>query len=243
MSYFRRVINTVIYDAEEEQIPKIEPYRIKEGRFQGETARTLVQKGVDGLFTLSKILLNEPNVNVYDCANSVIYELRRKARKILEMCDDDTYGRYFCALFELFNVMPGRSYYCVDFVREYCEEEDYENESTFDFVYFDEPFDHEAVLDKIITDLEKYPVFVYESEVEVGEISLDGKANVFPGMHVKIALSEGQESEILEEGVIEEEILEEGIVAEVLTKTMTDPQGIEVRLMHGKIGRIKEILN
>ncbi len=92
--------------------------------------------------------------------------------------------------------------------------------------------------DLALIDLEKYPVFVYESEVEVGEISLDGKANVFPGMHVKIALAEGQEPEILGEGN-----LEEGIVAEVLTKTMTDPQGIEVRLLHGKIGRIKEILN
>ena len=233
MSYFRRVMNTVIYNTVEEKVPKIEPYFIKDGRFKGETTKSLVQKGVDGLFMLSKVLLNEPNVNVYDCANSIIYELMQRARKILELCDDDTYARYFCALFELFNVMPGRSYYCADFVREYYEDEDYENESTFDFVYFDEPFDHEAVLDKIITDIETYPIFVYQSEFQSDDVSLDGKGNVFPGMHVAIVLKEDQGTDKFEEGIVEE----------VLTKSMTHPQGIKVRLFGGMIGRVQKILD
>ena len=37
--------------------------------------------------------------------------------------------------------------------------------------------------------------------------------------------------------------LTEGIVKDILTKSRTHPHGIKVRLISGKIGRVKEILN
>ena len=36
--------------------------------------------------------------------------------------------------------------------------------------------------------------------------------------------------------------LTEGIVREILTKSATHPHGIKVRLTHGLVGRVKEIL-
>ena len=36
--------------------------------------------------------------------------------------------------------------------------------------------------------------------------------------------------------------LTEGIVADVLTKSLTHPRGIKVRLVGGVVGRVKEVL-
>lgn len=36
--------------------------------------------------------------------------------------------------------------------------------------------------------------------------------------------------------------LTEGIVQKILTKSTTHPHGIKVRLEHGEVGRVKEIL-
>ena len=234
MDHIRRVMNFVVYNAEEEFVPAVEPYAFEEGPFAGETVRTLMQKGLDGLYILKTILVRSFKINDFDCANSIVYELRNEARKILETCDDDSYDRYLCALFELFDAMPFRSGYCADFIREYYDEEEFENESTYDFIYFDEPDDHYYVLDKIITDIEKFPIFVYQTEcIQNHDVLNDGKYGVFPGNYVAVVKKADQETGKLTKG----------IVAEVLTKSTVHPRGIKVRLENGTIGRVQSFLN
>jgi uncharacterized repeat protein (TIGR03833 family) len=63
---------------------------------------------------------------------------------------------------------------------------------------------------------------------------MDGKnrANVKPGVHVRIVQKQDQRSGKTTEG----------IVATILTHSSNHPHGIKVRLMSGIIGRVKEIL-
>jgi uncharacterized repeat protein (TIGR03833 family) len=63
---------------------------------------------------------------------------------------------------------------------------------------------------------------------------MDGKnrADIKPGMPVRIVQKQDQRSGKLTDG----------IVAELLTKSPSHPHGIKVRLTNGIIGRVKEIL-
>jgi uncharacterized repeat protein (TIGR03833 family) len=62
---------------------------------------------------------------------------------------------------------------------------------------------------------------------------MDGqkRANIKPGMRVKIVLKQDQTTGKLTEG----------IVKDILTSSATHPHGIKVRLMSGAVGRVKEI--
>ena len=57
------------------------------------------------------------------------------------------------------------------------------------------------------------------------------RANIQPGIEVKIVLKKDQRSGILTEG----------IVKDILTKSPSHPHGIKVRLTSGDVGRVKEI--
>jgi uncharacterized repeat protein (TIGR03833 family) len=63
---------------------------------------------------------------------------------------------------------------------------------------------------------------------------MDGKnrAEVQPGMRVRIVLKQDQRSGRLTEGVVKD----------LLTNSATHPHGIKVRLVNGAVGRVKEIL-
>ena len=63
---------------------------------------------------------------------------------------------------------------------------------------------------------------------------MDGskRANIKPGMRVKIVLKQDQSTGKLTEG----------IVKDILTSSSTHPHGIKVRLMSGAVGRVKEIV-
>jgi uncharacterized repeat protein (TIGR03833 family) len=58
------------------------------------------------------------------------------------------------------------------------------------------------------------------------------RANIKPGLLVKIVLKQDQRTGKLTEG----------IVKEVLTKSPAHPHGIKVRLQSGQVGRVKEIV-
>ncbi len=58
------------------------------------------------------------------------------------------------------------------------------------------------------------------------------RAEIRPGMHVRIVMKKDQSSGRLTEG----------IVRDILTKSPTHPHGIKVRLEGGEIGRVKEIV-
>jgi uncharacterized repeat protein (TIGR03833 family) len=58
------------------------------------------------------------------------------------------------------------------------------------------------------------------------------RANIKPGMRVKIVLKNDQATGKLTEG----------IVKDILTNSPTHPHGIKVRLTDGQVGRVKEIL-
>ena len=66
-----------------------------------------------------------------------------------------------------------------------------------------------------------------------GKNPMDGKirADIKPGIKVKIVLKKDQRSGTLTEG----------IVAGILTNSPTHPHGIKVRLSNGQVGRVKEI--
>ncbi|MCX6067523.1 MAG: YwbE family protein [Chloroflexi bacterium] len=58
------------------------------------------------------------------------------------------------------------------------------------------------------------------------------RANIRPGLHVRIVLKQDQPTGKLTEG----------IVKDILTNSPTHPHGIKVRLLSGQIGRVKEIM-
>ena len=57
------------------------------------------------------------------------------------------------------------------------------------------------------------------------------RANINPGLKVKIVLKQDQRSGKLTEG----------IVKDILTNAPKHPHGIKVRLTDGQVGRVKEI--
>ena len=63
---------------------------------------------------------------------------------------------------------------------------------------------------------------------------MDGRkrANIKPGMRVRIVLKQDQSTSKLTEG----------IVKDLLTNSATHPHGIKVRLTSGVVGRVKEIM-
>ncbi|TRZ92068.1 YwbE family protein [bacterium] len=61
----------------------------------------------------------------------------------------------------------------------------------------------------------------------------NNRSNIKPGMHVKVVQKQNQSSCELSEG----------IVKDILTKSVSHPHGIKVRLQSGIIGRVKEILD
>ncbi|HTX90324.1 MAG TPA: YwbE family protein [Anaerolineales bacterium] len=58
------------------------------------------------------------------------------------------------------------------------------------------------------------------------------RANIKPGLRVRIVLKQDQSTGKLTEG----------IVRDILTSSPTHPHGIKVRLTDGQVGRVKEIL-
>jgi uncharacterized repeat protein (TIGR03833 family) len=63
---------------------------------------------------------------------------------------------------------------------------------------------------------------------------MDGqkRANIKPGMRVRIVLKQDQYTSKLTEGIIKD----------VLTNSSTHPHGIKVRLTSGAVGRVKDIV-
>lgn len=60
----------------------------------------------------------------------------------------------------------------------------------------------------------------------------ENRANIKPGLTVRIVLKRDQRTGKLTEGVVKD----------LLTKSATHPHGIKVRLESGDVGRVKEIL-
>jgi uncharacterized repeat protein (TIGR03833 family) len=58
------------------------------------------------------------------------------------------------------------------------------------------------------------------------------RADIRPGLRVRIVLKQDQPSGKLTEGVVKD----------ILTNSPTHPHGIKVRLVSGEVGRVKEIL-
>lgn len=63
---------------------------------------------------------------------------------------------------------------------------------------------------------------------------MDGtsRKNIKPGTHVRVVQKQDQKSGKLTDGVVKD----------LLTKSMSHPHGIKVRLMDGLVGRVKEIV-
>jgi len=58
------------------------------------------------------------------------------------------------------------------------------------------------------------------------------RAQIKPGLRVRIVLKQDQPTGKLTEG----------IVKDILTNSSTHPHGIKVRLMSGAVGRVKEVV-
>jgi len=63
-------------------------------------------------------------------------------------------------------------------------------------------------------------------------MSIPTRANIKPGLRVRIVLKKDQPTGKLTEG----------IVKDILTSSPTHPHGIKVRLMDGQVGRVKELV-
>ena len=58
------------------------------------------------------------------------------------------------------------------------------------------------------------------------------RADILPGLKVSIVLKQDQRTGRLTEG----------IVRDILTKSVTHPHGIKVRLIDGKVGRVQSLI-
>jgi uncharacterized repeat protein (TIGR03833 family) len=63
-------------------------------------------------------------------------------------------------------------------------------------------------------------------------MSIPTRANIKPGLRVRIVLKQDQPTGKLTEG----------IVKDILTSSPTHPHGIKVRLVDGQVGRVKEVV-
>jgi uncharacterized repeat protein (TIGR03833 family) len=63
-------------------------------------------------------------------------------------------------------------------------------------------------------------------------MSIPQRSQIKPGLRVRIVQKQDQSSGKLTEG----------IVRDILTNSAAHPHGIKVRLMDGKVGRVKEIV-
>jgi uncharacterized repeat protein (TIGR03833 family) len=63
-------------------------------------------------------------------------------------------------------------------------------------------------------------------------MNVTNRVKIKPGLHVLIVLKKDQRSGKLTDG----------IVKDILTKSLTHPHGVKVRLESGEIGRVKEVL-
>ena len=63
-------------------------------------------------------------------------------------------------------------------------------------------------------------------------MTIPSRAQIKPGLRVRIVLKQDQPSGKLTEG----------IVKDILTSSPTHPHGIKVRLMSGAVGRVKEVV-
>jgi uncharacterized repeat protein (TIGR03833 family) len=63
-------------------------------------------------------------------------------------------------------------------------------------------------------------------------MALPSRAQIKPGLRVRIVLKQDQPTGKLTEG----------IVKDILTSSSTHPHGIKVRLMSGQVGRVKEVV-
>ncbi len=59
------------------------------------------------------------------------------------------------------------------------------------------------------------------------------RKDIRSGMHVRIVLKQDQRTDKLTEGVVKD----------LLTKSVTHPHGIKVRLDDGQVGRVKELVD
>lgn len=64
-------------------------------------------------------------------------------------------------------------------------------------------------------------------------MNCNNRSDIKAGSHVKVVQKQDQRSGRMTEG----------IVKDILTKSVTHPHGIKVRLQSGIIGRVKEILD
>ena len=67
---------------------------------------------------------------------------------------------------------------------------------------------------------------------EVIQMNGNDRANIKPGIKVRIVLKKDQNTGALTEG----------IVKDILTNSQNHPHGIKVRLEDGEVGRVKEIV-
>jgi uncharacterized repeat protein (TIGR03833 family) len=62
--------------------------------------------------------------------------------------------------------------------------------------------------------------------------ALPNRAQIIPGLRVRIVLKKDQPSGKLTEGIVQQ----------LLTSSPSHPHGIKVRLVDGQVGRVKEII-
>lgn len=233
MDFSREHINCFFFNTEDDgdKVPYIEPYIIRDGAFKGKTVRDLVKMGIPGLKALVKVM-NAYHVAEYNCANSIVYEMMLEAQNIFDRCDEDDYAELLCVLCELYGTMPENNKICDYYL--HCCDDDEESETLYDLIVYGEPEDIEGYLKVIIHDITTMPMFVYLVESEYADVNgkLDGACGIVPGMKVAIVLKENQGTDKLDEGIVDE----------VLTKSLTHPRGIKVRLKDGKIGRVQKII-
>lgn len=232
MDFSKEHINCFFFNTEddEDKIPYIEPYAIREGAFKGKTVRDLVKMGIPGLKALVKVM-NAYHVNEFQCANSIVYEMFLEVQNIFDQCEEEDYAELLCVLCELYGTLPDNNKTC-DYYLHCCDDNE-EAETLYDLILYGEPEDIEEYLEVIIHDITTMPMFVYpvDSEHAGHSIKLDGTCGIVPDMKVAIVRRENQGTDKLDEGIVDE----------VLTKSLVHPRGIKVRLKNGKIGRVQKI--
>jgi uncharacterized repeat protein (TIGR03833 family) len=75
-------------------------------------------------------------------------------------------------------------------------------------------------------------IYSKKKHIGVSIMAIPTRAQIKPGLRVRIVLKQDQPSGKLTEG----------IVKDILTSSPTHPHGIKVRLVSGLVGRVKEVV-
>lgn len=186
----------------------------------------LLREGINGMHMLA-VLMNDyaERSDAQDMHNAVSQALSEKIGQIYEESGNEHPRDFLGAVATIIDFIP----FFRNVAYDYAVELRYEN--LYDLLLHGDDKDVYRVCEMMVEKISNNVVLLITEPEERKNPFL--RANVLPGLHVKIVLKKDQSTGKLTEGYVKD----------ILTSAPVHTRGIKVRLLDGQIGRVKQILN